>query len=119
MECFIQTFKKAIKAGGTQGATFHQTFMNFLLVYRPTPHSTTGVAPCVLFFNRELRTRFHLLKPDVKDHVMSQQAAQKSQHDQHSRARELSVGQRVLIRNYRSGEDWIPGAIIGRQGPRS
>ena len=65
--------------------------MNFLLVYQSTPHSTTGVAPCVLFLNRELRTRFHLLKPDEKDHVMSQQAAQKSQHDQHNRAKELCV----------------------------
>ena len=87
VECFIQTFKKAIRAGGTQGATFHQRFMNFILVYWSTPHSTTGVAPCVLFLNRELRTRFHLLKPDVKDRVMLQQAAQKPQHDQHSRTR--------------------------------
>ena len=50
---------------------------------------------------------------------MSQQAAQKSQHDQHSRARELCVGQRVLIRNSRPGEDWIPSAIIERWGPHS
>ena len=119
VERFIQTFKKAIRAGGTQGATFHQRLMNFLLVYRSTPHSTTGVAPCILFLNRELRTRFHLLKPDVRDRVMSQQAAQKCQHDRHSRARELCVGQRVLIRNYRPGEDWIPGVITERRGPHS
>jgi len=75
--------------GETQGATFHQRMMNFLLVYRTTPHTTTGVAPCVLFLKRELRTRLHLLQPDVKDHVMSQQATQKSHHDQHSRSREL------------------------------
>ena len=113
MEHFIQTLKKPSEQ---EGATFHQKFNNFLLVYQSTPHSTTGVAPCALFLNREL---FHLLKPDVKDHVMSHQAAQKSQHDQHSRARELCVGQRVLVRNYRPGEDWIPGAVIERQGPHS
>lgn len=50
---------------------------------------------------------------------MSHQAAQNSQHNQHSRARELCVGQRMLIRNYRLGEDWIPGATIERQGPHS
>ena len=50
---------------------------------------------------------------------MSWQAAQKPQHDQHSRAGELCVGQRVLIRNYRPGEDWIPGAIIERWSPHS
>ena len=119
VERFIQTFKKAIRAGGTQGTTFHQRLMSFLLVYRSTPHSTTGVAPCALFLNRDLRTRFHLLKPDVKGRVMSQQAAQKSQHDQHSRARELCVGQRVLIRNYRPGEDWVPGVIVERRDPHS
>ena len=119
MERFIQTFKKAIRAGGTQGITFHQRLMSFLLVYRSTPHSTTGVAPYALFLNRDLRTRFHLLKPDVKGRVMSQQAAQKSQHDQHSRARELCVGQRVLIKNYRPGEDWVPGVIVERRGPHS
>ena len=32
---------------------------------------------------------------------------------------EVCVGQRVLIRNYRPGEDWIPGAIIERRGPHS
>ena len=119
MERFIQTFKKAIRAGGTQGITFHQRLMSFLLVYRSTPHSTTGVAPCALFLNRDLRTCFHLLKPDVKDRVISQQAAQKSQHDQQSRTRELCVGQRVLIRNYQPGEDWVPDAVIERRGPHS
>ena len=84
MERFIQTFKKAIRTGETQGATFHQRLMSFLLVYQSTPHSTTGVVACALFLNRDLRTRFHLLKPDVKGRVMLQQATQKSQQDQHS-----------------------------------
>ena len=59
------------------------------------------------------------MHPDVKNRVVSQQAAQKSQHDQHSRTRELYVGQRVLARNYRPGEDWIPGTVIERRGPHS
>ena len=71
VERFIQTFKEAMKAGGTQGTTFHQRLVNFLLVYRFIPHTTTGVAPCVLFLKREVRARFHLLRPDVKDTVMS------------------------------------------------
>ena len=25
----------------------------------------------------------------------------------------------MLIRNYQPGEDWVPGAIIKRQGPHS
>ena len=71
VERFIQTFKKAIRAGG-QEATFHQRLINFLLVYQMTPHTTTGVAPSVLFLQRDLRTRLHLLHSDVSEHVKSQ-----------------------------------------------
>ena len=119
VERFIQTFKKAITAGG-QEATFHQRLMNFLLVYQMTPH-TTGVAPSVLFLRQDLRTRLHLLHPDVSEHVKSQQATQKAYHDQveHSRERDLWVGQRVLVRNYRPGEDWIPVTVVDRKGSRS
>ena len=66
-----------------------------------------------------MRTHFHLLKSDAKDRVTSEQAAQKSQHDKPSGARELCVEQRVLIRNCRLSEDWIPGAIIARWDPHS
>ena len=44
---------------------------------------------------------------------------QKAHHDQHSRARDLCVGQRVLVRNYRPGEDWVPGTVVDRKGPHS
>ena len=93
--------------------------MNFLLVYRTAPHTSSGVAPCVLFLKRDMRTRLHLLRPEVKDYVTTQQASQKAHHDQHSRARELCVGQRVLVRNYRPGENWIPGTVVDRRGPLS
>ena len=119
VERFILTFKKGIRVAVTEDATFHQKLMNFLLVYRITPHTSTGIAPCMLFFKRDMRIRFHLLRLDVKDHVLSQQATQKAHHDQHSRARELCVGQRVLVRSYRSGEDWVPGTVIERRGPLS
>ena len=42
---------------------------------------------------------------------MSDQAIQKSQHDQQSR----TVEQRMPFRNYKPGEDWIPGAIIEKR----
>ena len=54
--------------------------MNFLPVYQSTLHPTAGVAPCILFLKREVRTCFHLLPPELKDQVMSQQATQKFQH---------------------------------------
>ena len=39
--------------------------MNVLLVYWTTPHTSTGIAPCVLFLEKDMRTHFNLLRPDV------------------------------------------------------
>ena len=63
--------------------------------------------------------RFHLLRPDVSEHVTSHQATQKAHHDQHSRTRDLCVGQILLVRNYRPGEDWVPSTVVDRKGPHS
>ena len=118
-ECFMKTFKDAMKAGDAHGPQFQQRLMNFFLTYRSTPHATTNVAPCTLFLMRQVRTRFDLLRPDVEGRVASKQAAQKQQHDRHSRKRDLFVGQRVMVRNLRPGPGWIPGTIVERNGPLS
>lgn len=115
----MKTFKNAMKAGDTHGPPFHQRLMNFLLTYRSTPHATTNVAPCTLFLNRHVRTRFDLLRPDVDGTVASKQAEQKRQHDLHAKKRDLFIGQRVMVRNLRPGPRWIPGTVVERNGPLS
>ena len=65
VECFVQTFKKAMQASSKSDSPFNQRIMNFLLTYQITPHFTTNVAPCTLFLKREVRTRFDLLRPDI------------------------------------------------------
>ena len=45
----------------------------FLNDYRNTKHCTTGKTPAALMFNRNLRTCFDLLKPNVKDTVEKNQ----------------------------------------------
>jgi hypothetical protein len=40
-------------------------------------------------------------------------------HDVHAKAREFLVGQRVRVRNLRDGPKWVPGVVVGRQGPLS
>ena len=118
-ERFVQSFKRAMKASQKSDQSLHQRLMNFLLMYRSTPHSTTNVAPCTLFLKRQLRTLLDLLRPNVEDDVVSKQADQKLQHDQHCKSRELYIGQRVLVRNVRPGQSWIPGTVIERNGPLS
>ena len=50
-----------------------QALATFLLQYRTTPHSTTGVASCTLFCKRNLRTRLDLVTPDLESNVRKQQ----------------------------------------------
>ena len=61
---FVQTFKQAMKASEKDGHSVSHRLANFLMTYRTTPHSTTNVAPCTLFLQREIRTWFNLLQPD-------------------------------------------------------
>jgi len=118
VEQFIQTFRKAIRAGGKPGTTFHQRQINFLLVYRTMLHSTTSVPPCVLFLKKRIEDTIYCMR---MSRIMSL-------HNKWHRNlnmtnivenRVLYVGQRVLARNYHPGEDWIPGTVIERRNPHS
>ena len=117
-ERFVRTLKHALKCVRTDQDQ-HQQLMSFLLRYRITPHATTNTAPCELFMGRSLRTRLDLLRPNLEDSVLHQQAQQKQTHDQHSKWREFAVGQQVLVRSYRPGPTWLHGTIVERTGPLS
>ena len=99
--------------------TLQHQLSNFLLTYRSTPHATTNQSPCSLFLKREVRTRFDLMKPDSQGLVTGKQGQQKLAHDQKAKLRELTIGQDVMARNYRAGDKWMPGTVIGRRGPLS
>jgi len=120
-ERFVQTFKQAMRAAKNDEGVLQYKLAQFLLTYRSTPHSTTGVSPAELFLKRPLRTRFDLLKPSnsVESHVMSKQSDQKSFHDNHSKFRMFTNGQSVLVRNLRGEPKWLPGHIVEQTGPVS
>ena len=67
--------------------------------------------------NRDLRTRFNLLRPDREKFVTNKQAVQKSSHDRRARTRVWLVGDRVMVRNVRPGPDWIVGTVLEVLGP--
>ena len=118
-ERFVQTFKQAMKAGKHDGRSLQHRLENFLLTYRTAPHATTNQAPCTLFLQRNIRTRFDLLKPNLEKQVCQKQAEQVEQHDRHAKERHLFVGQNVMVKNLRPGPAWIPGIIIQQSGPVS
>ena len=110
-ERFIQTFKNYLKASKNDSGSLSTKLSRFLITYRNTPSSTTGVSPAELFMKRHLRTRLDLLRPSIQKRVQEKQADQKRYHDAHSKYREFDIGQSVLVRNLRDGAKWIPDTI--------
>ena len=108
-ERLVQTVQQVIRAGRHRGVPLEQALAAFLLRYRSTPHATTGVAPRTQFMGRELRTRLHLLKPEIGVRVGAQQVRQKKYHERHSQAREFSVDQVMWARKM--------GTVVDRLGP--
>ena len=73
-ERFVQTFKK-------RGGSIKEKLARFLFNYRNTPNSTTDQTPASLFLKRKPRTRFDLLRPDLRSKMLNLQADQKLIHD--------------------------------------
>ena len=77
VERSVRTFEDGIKKLEESEGTVHIKLSRFLLAYRSTPQTTTGVTPAELLFNRRLRTRLDLIRPDVRQRVEAQQSSQK------------------------------------------
>ncbi|KAK3787643.1 hypothetical protein RRG08_031874 [Elysia crispata] len=56
-ERFRRTVKKSIKAAEAVQKNWKQELYRFLLSYRSTPHSSTGLSPAQALFGRNLRTK--------------------------------------------------------------
>lgn len=48
---------KRLKIAHVEKLNWKQELFDYLLMYRSTPHSTTGVSPAELLFNRKIRTK--------------------------------------------------------------
>ena len=93
---------------------------HFLLDYRITPHSTTGVSPAELLIGRKLRTRLDRIIPDVAGRAIMKQTIQKERHDQHTQARQYQPGDLVYALMYRGNKtSWTPGMVVTQTGPVS
>ncbi len=112
-ERFVQTFKRAMKAGAESSPALNTRLSQFLLSYQSIPHATTNISPSELFLKRKIHTRFDALKPDVQSRVEAKQDDQKKYHDQHCKPRQLTPGQTVMVRDFRPNthKRWRPGRI--------
>ena len=113
----VQTLKQGLKK--MREGTLTDRISRFLFSYRTTPHSTTKCTPAELLFGRNLRSRFHLLKPDLAARVEEKQDQQKKAHDQGAVNRSFEIGEPVYVRNYAQGPKWLAGHIQKCTGPVS
>ena len=115
----VQSVKRGVKAGMRNGVPLERALQAFLLRYRSTPHTTTGLTPSTLMLGRDLRTRLDLLRPELLERVEEKQAQQTRYHNLHCKRRELAPGTAVWARNWREGATWIRGHVRDCLGPVS
>jgi len=113
----VRSFKQGLKS--TSGNSIQEKLSKFLLKYRITPHTTTGVPPAELLMKRRLRTKMDLLYPDVGKRVTQQQEKQKDTHDNSKALRTFKDGDLVYAENFNSSPRWIPATVIKSNGPLS
>ena len=98
VERFIQTFKNSMRAMKQDNKVLSHKTANFLLNYRNTPHSVTKETHARLFMGRDLRSCLSLVRPSVKDTVMSSQMDTVFQKSRPGRSRYFKVLSLVTTR---------------------
>ena len=110
-ERVVQILKSAIAQVTKQDVNV--VLARSLLVYRNTPHTTTGEAPSVLLMGKKLRTCLDLVLSSVEEHVKKQQYKVLERNGNRSIRSFTKV-----VRNYQGKEKWIRGEITEVLGLR-
>lgn len=112
----VKTFKNAMKAAKNDKGNLYTKLARFLFAYRNAPHCTTNESPAFLMFGRTLRSHLDILRPNVESTVVNKQQSQVNSSSQAS-LRLFKVGDPVLVRDYRQGQQWKRGTIYATTGP--
>ena len=78
---------------------------------------TIGESPAQLFMERSLGTRLERIQPDVARTVRGSQ--EKVEERIKSKVRTFSIGEYVMVRDYRTNHKWMPGTVSKQTGPVS
>ena len=113
-ERFMQPLGKALKTAQIQGPLWQQELNRFLLQYRTAPHSTTGVPPSELLFNRTVKGKLPILnkrnivnkhkQAHENDTLKQQYNKQYADTRRNAKHRDIKVGDSVLARQKRSNK---------------
>ena len=103
-----RTLLKSLKVAHVEGKNWREELQKFLLAYRTTPQTSTGVTPASLMFGRELKTKLpelrcadNLLDEGVRDRDWNHKLIHKEYADTKRGAAESPVapGDLVLLKN--------------------
>ena len=108
-ERFVQTLKRALKVSKHEGR-IHRV-AQFLLNYRNARHATTEVTPAILMVGRDLRSRLHLLRPDLRGTVLKV-ATRQAMTRSAAAERVFYPGKKVSVRDYRLGQVRWQSAVV-------
>jgi len=102
-----RTILKRLKIAYAEKKNWRDELLTFLLMYRSTPHSVTGLSPAELLFNRKLRTKIpeindssEFVEAEIRERDKWLKEKGKQYYDKVNRAKEheLCQGDRVLTR---------------------
>ncbi|XP_054259311.1 uncharacterized protein K02A2.6-like [Macrosteles quadrilineatus] len=112
----VKYAKSKLKCAFRENVNTSVALSRILFDYRNSVHMTTNETPAMLMFNRPLRTRLDLLRPNLSETVNRQQQAQKM-YARGSKTQYLFENQNVLIRDYTSKDKWIEGCVVRQISP--
>ena len=101
-----RSIMKRIRIAQSQNIDWKDDLQKYLVMYRSTPHSTTGVSPAELLYNRPIRTKIPQLSDtvaadfEVRDRDSERKQKEKLYADKRRGAREndIQAGDKVLVR---------------------
>ena len=133
VERFMQPLGKTLKAAKIEGRPWQQELNRFLLQYRTTPHSTTGVPPAELLFNRTVKGKLPVLQKRniINRHRQARQNEESKKeynkkyadNKRNVKKSDIKVGDRVLVKQQKQNKltsqySEVPYTITNRQHSR-
>ena len=100
-----------------QGRDLQHRLDRFLLSYRRTPQSTIGITSAEILMKRSIRTRLDLVKPSLATTIEMGQAKWPALNSYNRQV--PSVDCDVMMRNYASGDRWVPATVVEYRSPHS
>ena len=104
MERQNKTLLKAIRAAHAEGKDWRKELPKFLVAYRNTPHTVTGVAPNKLVFKYPIKTRIPSLADReeedirVRDWMHKKKEKEYADISRNSKNSSMQVGDQVLVK---------------------